>query len=43
MEHQEEQESDYSDVVNTLLSMFGNVLGRDVISAVVENCDGDCK
>lgn len=34
---------DYSDVVETLASMFGDVVSADVIFSVVESCGGDCK
>lgn len=36
-------EYDYSDVVETLASMFGDVISTDVIFSVVESCGGDCK
>ncbi|KAM3964994.1 uncharacterized protein ACR2FA_000887 [Aphomia sociella] len=32
---------EYSAVVDTLINMFGDVANRDVIIAVVDNCDGD--
>ncbi|KAJ2951018.1 hypothetical protein O0L34_g5392 [Tuta absoluta] len=32
---------EYNDVVETLTSMFGSIISREVISAVVESCDGD--
>lgn len=36
-------ESDYQEVIETLVQTFGQVLSEDVIAAVVENCGGDCK
>ncbi|KAI5636254.1 AAA domain-containing protein [Phthorimaea operculella] len=32
---------EFNDVVETLNSMFGNIISREVITAVVESCDGD--
>lgn len=43
MEYHAGPEYDYSDVVETLASMFGEVVGQDVILSVVESCGGDCK
>lgn len=36
-------DNEFSSIVDTLVNMFGNVLNVDVITAVVENCAGDCK
>ncbi|KAJ8723402.1 hypothetical protein PYW08_003314 [Mythimna loreyi] len=36
-----EEETNYDDVVENLMNMFGNVMSKDVISAVVESCEGD--
>lgn len=38
-----EEENNYSDVIDNLMSLFGKVMSKDVISAIVESCDGDCK
>lgn len=43
MEYQAGPNNDYSDVVETLASMFGDVISTDVIFSVVESCGGDCK
>lgn len=43
MEYHAVPEYDYSDVVETLASLFGDVISRDVIFSVVESCGGDCK
>lgn len=43
MDYHPGPEYDYSDVVETLTSMFGNVICKDVIQTVVESCGGDCK
>lgn len=34
---------DFSNVVETLTSMFGDVISPDVIYSVVESCGGNCK
>lgn len=43
MEYHAGPEYGYSDVVETLACMFGDVISTDVIFSVVENCGGDCK
>ncbi|CAH0587034.1 unnamed protein product [Chrysodeixis includens] len=41
MESHGDEENNYSDVIESLMNMFGNVMSKDVISAVVESCSGD--
>lgn len=36
-----DEENNFSDVIDNLMNMFGNVMSKDVISAVVESCEGD--
>lgn len=43
MESHGDEENNYSDVIESLMNMFGNVLSKDVISAIVESCSGDRK
>lgn len=43
MEYYAGPEYDYSDVVETLSCMFGDVICIDVIRTVVESCGGNCK
>lgn len=43
MENDKEQEGKYSEVIDQLINMFGNVLNRDIILAIVDNCEGDRK
>lgn len=38
-----DEENNYSDVIENLMNMFGKVMSKDVISTVVESCEGDCK
>lgn len=41
MDSRNNEEHNISDVVDNLMNMFGKVMSKDVISAVVESCDGD--
>ncbi|KAJ8716572.1 hypothetical protein PYW07_003199 [Mythimna separata] len=41
MESRGEEESNYDNVIENLMNMFGNVMSKEVISAVVESCEGD--
>lgn len=43
MDSRNNEEHNISDVVDNLMNMFGKVMSKDVISAVVESCDGDCE
>lgn len=43
MESHGDEENDYSEAIDNLMNMFGNVISKDVISTVVEGCGGDCK
>ena len=37
------EEDNYSYVIENLMNLFGKVMSKDVICAVVESCEGDCK
>lgn len=41
MESCGDAENNYSDVVENLMNMFGKVMSKDVISTIVESCEGD--
>ncbi|KAH9630115.1 hypothetical protein HF086_004821 [Spodoptera exigua] len=41
MDSRNNEENNFSDVIDNLMNMFGKVMSEDVISAVVESCEGD--
>lgn len=38
-----DQNNDFSQVVDVLTNMFGQVMDNDAINAIVESCDGNCE
>ncbi|XP_075975044.1 uncharacterized protein LOC142975840 [Anticarsia gemmatalis] len=41
METRGDEENDFSEVIDNLVNMFGNLLNRDAIATIVESCSGD--